>query len=470
MKIKVLQRDLSEHLPQKSGDPTPTHRNLNPLMHPFARARERVRALNAAKMEKMFARPFVASLEGHADQVEVLARKPDSLNVFTSASADGEIIVHDLPQRTQLLRIPNAHKNAVTGLTFADANRVLSCGIDKFVRIWDISTLDQVQTSIELDEEDGARASTSKAARPEPLATFAGKAAFNTIDHHYEDALFATGSNCVQIWDEEKSAAISNITFASATETVKSIRFNASEPSVLASVGTDRSFTLYDIRTGKAERRIIMQASFSMQANALSWSPTFPTSILLASEDHNLYTYDIRSLASPSQIYKGHVAAVMSCDWSPTGTEFVSGGWDRTVQIWKEGMGHSPDVYHSKRMQRVLSTIYTADARFVLSGSDDGNVRLWKARASDRLGVMDTREKAAMEYRDSLKARWKADKEVGKVLRSHHVPKPVYKAAKLKNTMLDARRVKEERRRAHTRAGASKPKAARRSAVIVEQA
>jgi hypothetical protein len=30
------------------------------------------------------------------------------------------------------------------------------------------------------------------------------------------------------------------------------------EPSVLATVGSDRSFTLYDIRTGKAERRIIM--------------------------------------------------------------------------------------------------------------------------------------------------------------------------------------------------------------------
>ena len=68
--------------------------------------------------------------------------------------------------------------------------------------------------------------------------------------------------------------------------------------------------------------------------------------------------------------------------------------------------------------RRVLSTIYTADARFVLSGSDDGNVRLWKAHASDKLGVVDTREKAAMEYRESLKARWKADKEVGKVLRS----------------------------------------------------
>ena len=46
------------------------------------------------------------------------------------------------------------------------------------------------------------------------------------------------------------------------------------------------------------------------------------------------------------------MAAVMSCDWSPTGVEFVSGGWDRTVRIWKEGSGSGSEVYHTKRMQR----------------------------------------------------------------------------------------------------------------------
>ena len=177
-----------------------------------------------------------------------------------------------------------------------------------------------------------------------------------------------------------------------------------------------------------------------MRSNSLSWSPTFPTTVLLASEDHNLYTFDIRSLNTPTQIYKAHVAAVMSCDWSPTGLEFVSGGWDRTVRIWKEGRGSAPEVYHTKRMQRcatflsfschiptrtdlllrlhrVMSTVYTGDARFVLSGSDDGNVRIWKAHASDKLGIITARERAAIEYRETLKARWKADAEVSKISR-----------------------------------------------------
>ena len=136
-------------------------------------------------------------------------------------------------------------------------------------------------------------------------------------------------------------------------------------------------------------------------------------------------------------------------------------------------------------VDRVSSSIFTSDARFVLSGSDDGNVRIWKANASEKLGVVTARERAAIEYRNSLKARWKMDSDVGKVarcvlfhpyerislnfFRTRHLPKPVYQAGKLKRTMLEARRVKEERRRKHTRAGESKPKAERKKVVIVEQ-
>lgn len=138
---------------------------------------------------------------------------------------------------------------------------------------------------------------------------------------------------------------------------------------------------------------------------------------------------------------------------------------------------------------RVTSSIFSADARFVLTGSDDGNVRIWKARASEKLGIVTARERAAMEYRESLKERWKMDAEVGKVSRcvyfifvrvlnkstyfycgrTRHLPKPVYQASKLRTTMLEARRVKEERRRKHTRAGESKPKAERKKVVITEQ-
>lgn len=55
------------------------------------------------------------------------------------------------------------------------------------------------------------------------------------------------------------------------------------------------------------------------------------------------------------------------------------------------------------------------------------------------------------------------------IRRGRHLPQPVYKANQLKRTMLEARRVKDERRRKHTRAGESKPKAEKKTVVVREQ-
>ena len=50
-----------------------------------------------------------------------------------------------------------------------------------------------------------------------------------------------------------------------------------------------------------------------------------------------------------------------------------------------------------------------------------------------------------------------------------HLPKSIRSTSKLKLTMEEAQRVKEERRRKHTREGEQKPKAARKKVVLTEQ-
>jgi WD repeat and SOF domain-containing protein 1 len=207
-----------------------------------------------------------------------------------------------------------------------------------------------------------------------------------------------------------------------------------------------------------------------MRANDISWSPIEPTVFALASEDHNMYTFDMRNMSSALQIYKDHVSAVMSVDFSPTGQELVTGSYDRTLRLWdaKEG-AHSRDVYHGARMQRIFASLFTLDARFVVSGSDDGNVRIWKAKASEKLGIHGGKERAKREYGEKLINRWKTTGDVGRIAKQRKVPKAVKGAQKVKRDMIEAERVKEERRRKHTRAGESKPKAARQSAVLAQK-
>ncbi len=60
-------------------------------MHPFEAPREYVRALNATKLERVFAKPFLGALEGHTDSVHSIAKHPTSLSTLLSGSCDGQV-------------------------------------------------------------------------------------------------------------------------------------------------------------------------------------------------------------------------------------------------------------------------------------------------------------------------------------------------------------------------------------------
>ena len=68
-------------------------RNYDPSLHPFEAPREYTRALNAAKLERVFAKPFLASLDGHRDGVHCLCKHPTSLSVILSGAYDGEVCI-----------------------------------------------------------------------------------------------------------------------------------------------------------------------------------------------------------------------------------------------------------------------------------------------------------------------------------------------------------------------------------------
>lgn len=46
------------------------------------------------------------------------------------------------------------------------------------------------------------------------------------------------------------------------------------------------------------------------------------------------------------------------------------------------------EVYHTKRMQHVISIKWSSDNKYILSASDEMNIRLWKANAAEKLGLV----------------------------------------------------------------------------------
>lgn len=112
----------------------------------------------------------------------------------------------------------------------------------------------------------------------------------------------------------------------------------------------------------------------------------------------SLYSFDTRNLKKPVNVHMDHVGAVTFVDYAPTGKEFVSGSYDKTIRIFETGHGHSREIYHTKRMQRLTCVHWTLDNKFIISGSDEMNIRIWKARASEKLGPVSEKLTQAVTF------------------------------------------------------------------------
>ncbi|XP_062105935.1 uncharacterized protein LOC133817436 [Humulus lupulus] len=448
MKVKVISRSTDEFTRERSQDLQRVFRNFDPNIRSQEKAVEYVRALNAAKLEKIFARPFIGAMDGHMDAISCMTKNPNHLKGIFSGSMDGEIRLWDLASRKTVCKFPG-HQGAVKGLAASTDGRLLvSCGTDCTVRLWNVPSSDVMESND----------STDKSAQA--LEEYVWKNAFWAVDHQWNGDRFATAGAGVHIWNHNKS--VPEKTFEWGTDTVISVRFNPGEPNVLATTATDRSIVLYDLRMSSEVTKIIMRT----RTNSIAWNPMEPINFTAANEDCNCYSYDARKLSEAKCVHKDHVSAVMDIDYSPTGREFVTGSYDRTVRIFPFNGGHSREIYHTKRMQRVFSVKFSCDGTYVISGSDDTNLRLWKAKASEQLGVLLPREQKKHEYHEAVKNRYKHLPDVKRIVRHRHLPKPIYKATNLRRTMTDAERRKEERRKAHSTPGSITTEPLRKKRII----
>lgn len=379
---------------------------------------------------------------GHVDGVYTMAKDPRSLQRFASGSGDGVVKIWDMTSREEIWQI-RAHENIVKDMCWTPDQKLLSCGADKTVKVWD------------------PYADQNKAP---PLATYLGPAAITSISHHRSHSYFAASSTSISIYDLSRpsSAPTQTLQWPNSTDTITAVSFNQVETSIIASTALDRAVVLYDLRTASALSKVILRLS----SNAISWNPMEAFNFAVANEDHCIYLFDMRKLDRALNVLKDHVAAVMDIDFSPTGQDLVSASYDRTIRLWNRDRGHSRDIYHTKRMQRVFSAMYTADNNYVLSGSDDGNIRLWRANASTRSGIKSARQRQKLEYDEALVRRYAHMPEIRRIKRHRHIPKIIKKADAIKGEELASLKKKEENVRKHSKKG-SMPRLSERQKMVL---
>ena len=95
--------------------------------------------------------------------------------------------------------------------------------------------------------------------------------------------------------------------------------------------------------------------------------------------------------------------------------------------------------------------LYSMDSRYIVTGSEDTNVRVWKAHAADPLKPLLPREKEKLHYYDKLKKKYKYNHEIKRILRHRHLPKFIVKKKRTKQAQKVAKHRKVENIRANNR-------------------
>jgi WD repeat and SOF domain-containing protein 1 len=452
MKIKALSRSQATTQRECQGDLRHVHRNLDPSHHPLQRAREYQRAVTSAKLDRMFAKPFIGSLEGgHRDGVTATCLSRNQLVPFVSGAADGEVMVWDLGSKTRVTALPGSHSRQVTGLVFdMEGRNFYSCSDDGLIKSWSVYP----QNGVEYATPHG------------PISTYRSTnvGSFKSIDHNYTQSQFATASDSsVDIWDPNRNTPLTTFTnLWHSDDTSIVCRYNPAEHNLLGQCSMDRGIGLFDTRSGSALQKTVLK----MRSNCFAWNPMEPQNFVVGNEDYNAYTFDMRKLDKPTMIYKGHVGAILSISWSPTGREFVTGSYDMSIRIFPRNKGKARDIYHTKRMQRVFTVDYTADNKYIISGSADTNLRLWKARASEKIGQTSAREEKSLEYRQTLVKKFQHMPEVHKIHAQRKIPTFIKKQTHVAQIQKESQQRKQENRAKYDKTGKDQFVSERKKVVV----
>ncbi len=139
-------------------------------------------------------------------------------------------------------------------------------------------------------------------------------------------------------------------------------------------------------------------------------------------------------------------------------------------------------------MQHISCVQWTSDNKYVMSGSDEMCLRLWKAKASEKLGVVSccffdiqlwrkvwiiclqtrNREAETLEYNDALKEKFGHFPKIKRIAQQRNLPKHVYHAKREHKTIQESQKRHEANARANSKPG-SVPFVSERSKLVLQE-
>jgi WD40 repeat protein/serine/threonine protein kinase len=311
-------------------------------------------------------------LEAGGDEVVCVAFSPDDAVAVTGESS-GTLRVWNTADG-KLVRSLTVHRDRITGIAFAGANRMLTASADNTVAQWDVAA--------------GRELPPLAFKHPDAVTSLA-------VDAAGKVALTGCSDGQVRVWNIADGQPL-GVLFSGDSAPMVVLAHDGRRALVIDPVR--RTVRMWDVAARRELPPPQAAAGDAAGANAaagpapfldlasrgeLVWTARF------SNDDDHILTIGgdgakLWSVADGAEVrqFSPH-GAVAAVDFTSDGLRVATGGWDHSVKIWNTATGRAELKLEGVHTGNINAVDFAPDGRTILSASDDGTVRLCDATTGE---------------------------------------------------------------------------------------